>query len=137
MYHPSIFPDKRHSGPLTPQSINGLYSAMKSALTAALSGAPAPANAPKPPTPAGSGRSLDPFVFPCLLHAPDDPSDALGSGADGLADAISSIDLKSVHAVGSVPTNIMMPNGTPLVSLIVLTKAAPRPVLGLRACGCF
>jgi hypothetical protein len=79
---------------------------MKSALTAALhGGAPAaPAEAPK-----ASKYSLDPAVFPCLLCA---------KGEEPLEDIIGQIekiDLSTFKPAGSLPTNTVLPNGTPLV----------------------
>ena len=83
----------------------------KSALTAALSGAPAAAAGPPNPSSAAVGGlgSLD--AFPCLLCAPDDGSPL----PDALADGISSIDLSKVQIVGSLPTRTSLPNGTQLV----------------------
>lgn len=85
----------------------------KSALTAALSGAPAaPTAVPKPQT---SFRPvLDNYAFPCLQHAPDDGT-PLPEISD-LVEGLESIDLKSYTVVGSAPTRTSLPNGTPLVS---------------------
>ena len=94
----------------------------KSALTAALSGAPTPAIT----IPASSGTkgfaglgSLE--AFPCLFHAPDD-----GTALNTLAEGIDSIDLSKVHVVGSVPTNTLAPNGKQLVGPL-LHSSSSRP----------
>lgn len=82
----------------------------KSALTAALSGAPPPETSKYSAAPkalAGLGN-LD--AFPCLFHAPDD-----GTALETLAEGIDSIDISKVHVVGSVPTNTLAPNGKQLV----------------------
>ncbi|KAI8466821.1 MAG: ATP-grasp domain-containing protein [Monoraphidium minutum] len=82
----------------------------KSALTAALSGAPAPAVAPKP---ASIFRPvLDNYAFPCLHHAPDDGTPV--PDLSELVDGLEAIDLKSYTVVGSAPTRTSLPNGTPL-----------------------
>ena len=80
---------------------------MKSALTAALhGGAPAaPAEAPK-----GGKYALDPAVFPCLLSAKGEEP------LEELIGQIEKIDLSTFKPAGSLPTNTVLPNGTPLVS---------------------
>ncbi|GBF94434.1 hypothetical protein Rsub_07248 [Raphidocelis subcapitata] len=84
-----------------------------SALTAALSGAPAPASAGAPPRAPGLFKPLlDNYAFPCLVHAPDDGTAV--PDASELADGLESIDLKSYTVVGSAPTRTSLPNGTPL-----------------------
>jgi hypothetical protein len=85
----------------------------KSALTAALSGAPAaPVPAAKPPS--AFRPVLDNYAFPCLQHAPDDGTPV--PDLSELVDGLESIDLKSYTVVGSAPTRTSLPNGTPLVS---------------------
>lgn len=81
-----------------------------SALTAALSGAPATGGAPPKP-PGGPSKPLDNYAFPCLLDAPDD-----GTEIDGeLAEGVDALALRHSTVVGSAPTNTLLPNGTPLV----------------------
>ncbi len=85
----------------------------RSALTAALSGAPAPAV----PLKASASSLLPPdnYAFPCLLCAPDDGT---STSVDSLSDAIEAVDLKTVTIVGSAPTNTVLPNGKELVSAV-------------------
>lgn len=89
----------------------------KSALTAALSGAPAPSAAPPKP-PSMFKPLLDNYAFPCLVHAPDDGTPV--PDVTELADGLESINLKEYTVVGSAPTNVTLPNGTPLVSATVI-----------------
>jgi hypothetical protein len=85
----------------------------KSALTAALTGEPAPAAGPGPAAPKPAVPLPDNYAFPCLLHAPDDGSGELGSIQEGLE----SLGIKGYTVVGSAPTNTLLPNGRPLVSI--------------------
>lgn len=83
----------------------------KSALTAALSGAPAaPAGVAPPKHPSLIKPQDNPF--PCLVHAPDDGTPV--PDASELIEGLESIDLKQVTIVGSAPTRTSLPNGTPL-----------------------
>lgn len=83
----------------------------KSALTAALSGASAPASsAPSSGNFKGLAGLGNLDAFPCLFHAPDD-----GTAVETLAEGIESIDLSKINVVGSVPTNTLAPNGRQLV----------------------
>jgi hypothetical protein len=81
----------------------------KSALTAALSGAQQPAPAPAATVAAPlANPNEDHYAFPCLLHAHDD-------GLATVEEGIEAMDLGHVTVVGSAPTNVLLPNGTPLV----------------------
>jgi hypothetical protein len=84
-----------------------------SALTAALSGAPAAPAAAAPARAPLFKPLLDNYAFPCLIHAPDDGTAV--PDASELADGLESIDLKAYTVVGSAPTRTSLPNGTPLV----------------------
>lgn len=82
----------------------------KSALTAALSGAPGQA-APAPPPPGPKLGGLGNLAaFPCLEHAPDDGTPL---PVDELAGGLESLDLGKVTVVGSLPTNTTL-NGRQL-----------------------
>lgn len=84
----------------------------KSALTAALSGAPAAPVALQAKPQASFRPVLDNYAFPCLQHAPDDGTSV--PDLSELVDGLDSIDLKSYTVVGSAPTRTSLPNGTPL-----------------------
>lgn len=100
----------------------------KSALTAALSGAQQPAPAPAATVAAPlANPNEDHYAFPCLLHAPDD-------GLATVEEGIEAMDLGHVTVVGSAPTNVLLPNGTPLVGsctrscIMVVVTASPQYV---------
>ena len=80
----------------------------RSALTAALSGAPAaPAAAPAAKAPAhATGVSLDNYAFPCLAFATEDGSPRMSE--DTVEDIVQ--DLSSITIVGSAPTSTSLGN---------------------------
>ena len=82
---------------------------LKSALTSALAGGPAPV-----PTLAPKKGTLDPNAFPCLPYA--DELDGVADVTQDLQD-LSFQDLRQTFAiVGSAPTNLLKPDGTSFVS---------------------
>ena len=81
----------------------------RSALTAALSGAPAPA-VPPAPAAAGGTTHLDPQAFPCIAYA-----DVVDGKLEDIVEALGDLDLSSIAIVGSAPTSVLM-NGVTLVS---------------------
>eukprot|EP00775_Hariotina_reticulata_P008709 gene8709-8890_t len=81
----------------------------KSLLSAALSGAPAPAAVAAAPVVTAFSGNL--AAFPCLVCAPDDGTPL---NLDAIAEGIDSIDLNKVQIVGSLPTNTSLPDGRQL-----------------------
>lgn len=101
----------------------------KSALTAALSGAPAAAASATIP-----GSTLDPAVFPCIPYA--DVVDGKVGPADVVADELAGLDLSRIAIVGSAPTNVFL-DGVPLVGPGGDRAAVPPGVETPRAaCAC-
>lgn len=79
-----------------------------SALTAALSGAPAPGGADAKVSVKPAGNKLDNAAFPCLAYARE------GAAQEAVTEAMGGLDLSSVVIVGSAPTRIEA-NGMNLV----------------------